>query len=589
VPQVKKLYYRLTLRRRLWLAFLLLAVLSSALTGYTSYWIAYRSTEQEAAVSSQNTLNKSAQLLNEKLRNVVVSTSSMMLSEPFKDAMYDVYGNVTGTYYKRLSALQIPLAQMKLTDQSIHSVLIVTPIGELYATNDLRNTGVSLGSTLFGPLLKGEERVQWVEGHKDPLFLGNSRVISLLMKPVTDINVRDVEVLVNIKEDSLRSIVSDDLPGGGSGYYLISCTTGRPVLDIGAGTETFPENTGLLESLKTSDRGFLKHQIGKKTSLLNYARLDLANDWVMVSIQDQDLLLKQVNKIKTTSLLIMLACTLAALVAANGISGFLLKPLIRLQGMMKQVENNNLEVRFSSKFDDEVTQVGHKFNRMLEEIASLIDEVKAVEADKRRMEIKALQAQIDPHFLYNTLNTMIWKSVSSRNEEVTEMISSLSLLFQLGLNGGNEMTTLDKELEHVRHYLNLQQQCYKGLFEYTIEVEDGSLLELAVAKIIIQPLVENSILHGFQEGGKDGRIRVSVRKAGSNLLIEVEDNGKGMDAQAAAAQMQLSGPVRKSYALHNVYGRLKLLHGDNADLLFTSTPYQSTKAVITIPIEEGSA
>lgn len=577
-------YYRLSLRRRLLLSFLLLAVSSTAITGLVSYWIAYRSTEQEAAVSAQNTLNKSAQVLNERLKSAIVSASSMMLSDPFKIAMNDVYGNNTGSYYQRLTELQIPLAQMKLTDMSIHSVLIITPIGELYATSDLRNYGLRLEDTLFASRIPGMNQVMWVESHSDPLFQDRKTVITLIMKPITDVNVSNVYVLVNLKEDVLRSVVADGLPGGVKGYYLVSRTTGKPVLNLGE-TEDLPDNPELFKSLQESGRGFLKLQAHGHTSLVNYARLDLAADWVMVSIQDQRSLLKNVNKIKTTSLLIMAVCTLAALVAANGMSGFLLKPLHRLQGMMRQVENNRLDVRFTSKFDDEVSQVGHKFNRMLEELEALIDEVKEAEGEKRRMEIKALQAQIDPHFLYNTLNTMIWKSVSSRNQEVTEMITSLSLLFKLGLNGGSELTTLEKELEHVRHYLNLQQQCYRGLFQYEIAVEDEALLDLQVAKIILQPLAENTILHGFRELEREGFIRITARRSGDALQLELEDNGSGMDVKAVTAAMLQKEPAKKSYALKNVYGRLKLLHGEGAALTFESDPLQSTRATITIPIE----
>lgn len=585
---MKKLYYRLSLRRRLLLAFLLLTVFSSALTGLVSYGIAYRSTEQEAAVSTQTTLNKSAQLLNERLKNAIVTTSSMMLSEPFKQAMYDVYAHNTSNYYRRLTELQIPLAQMKLTDLSIHSVLITTPIGELYATNDLRNPGVPFKDTLFSSRIGGMGQVMWVESHEDPLFLGQKKVITLVMKPISDVNVDQVYVLVNLREDVLRSAMAEGLPGGVRGYYLVSRTMGQPVMNIGE-TGEFPDNPGLLGSLAKSDTGFLKLTTDGRTNLINYANLDLMKDWVMVSIQDQKQLLKNVNKIKTTSLLIMAGCTLAALLVSNGVAGFLLKPLNRLQSMMRHVENNNLEVRFSSKFDDEVTQVGHKFNRMLEEIAALIDEVKDVEAEKRRMEIKALQAQIDPHFLYNTLNTMIWKSVASRNEEVTEMISSLSLLFQLGLNGGSEMTTLDKELEHVRHYLNLQQQCYKGLFSYEIVVEDDSLRDLTIAKIILQPLVENSILHGFRELDGNGRIKITAKRSGRMLILDVEDNGKGMAAREVNSEMLQKEGAGKSYALKNIFNRLKLLHGAAAELVFTSEPHHFTKAAITIPIEGEEA
>jgi two-component system sensor histidine kinase YesM len=581
---LNKLYYRLSLRRRLLLSFLLLAVSASALTGLVSYWIAYRSTEQEASVSAQNTLNKSAQLLNERFKNAIVATSSMMLSDPFKNTMTDIYTGSPGSYYQRLTELQIPLAQMKLNDMSIASVLISTPMGELFATSDLRTPSVRLENTLFGSRIPEMNQVMWVESHTDPLFMNRKNVITLVMKPITDVSVSGVYVLVNMKEDVLRTLVADGLPGGAKGYYLVSRITGLPVMKLGE-TEALPDNLELLQSIQRNDRGFLKLEAEGRVNLVNYARLDLAADWVMVSIQDQRSLLKNVNRIKTTSLLIMGACTLAALVAANGMSSFLLKPLHRLQHMMRQVENNRLDVRFDSKFDDEVTQVGHKFNRMLEQLETLIDEVKLAEGEKRRMEIKALQAQIDPHFLYNTLNAMIWKSVSSRNQEVTEMINSLSLLFKLGLNGGSELTTLGKELEHVRHYLNLQQQCYRGLFQYEIVVEDESLLELQVAKIILQPLAENAILHGFRELEGEGFIRITAKRSGHSLVLELEDNGAGMDVKAVTEGMLQKEQPLKSYALKNVYGRLKLLHSEKADLAFTSEPFRSTKAAITIPIE----
>ncbi|MFM9331885.1 histidine kinase [Paenibacillus mesotrionivorans] len=584
-------FYRLSLRRRLLLSFLVLAVSASALTGLVSYWIAYRSTEQEAAVSAQNTLNKSAQVLNERLRNAIVSTSSMMLSDPFKNIMKDIYAASPGYYYQRLTELQIPLAQMKLTDMSIASVLISTPVGEFFATSDLRTPSVRLENTAIGARIPDMNQVLWVESHVDPLFMDRRKVITLVMKPITDVSVSGVYVIANLKEEVLRSVVADGLPGGAKGYYLVSLTTGLPVMNLGE-REGLPEDAELLHNLQKNERGFLKLETEGRTNLVNYARLDLAADWVLVSIQDQQSLLKNVNKIKTTSLLIMAACTLAALIAANGMSGFLLKPLHRLQSMMRQVENNNLDVRFDSKYDDEVTQVGHKFNRMLEQLETLIDEVKEAEGEKRRMEIKALQAQIDPHFLYNTLNAIIWKSVSSRNQEVTDMITSLSLLFKLGLNGGSELTTLEKELEHVRHYLNLQQQCYRGLFQYEIQVEDEALLPLPVAKIILQPLAENAILHGFRELEEEGFIRITARRSGGFLLLEIEDNGSGMDVKTVTAGMLQKEPAKKSYALKNVYGRIKLLHGETAELSFTSEPepIRSTRAVIKIPIEgEASA
>lgn len=580
---MKKWFYRLSLRRRLWISFLMLTVLSIALTGTMSYWIAFRSTEQEAFISSQNTLNKSVRVLDEKFRHIIVTTSSMMLSDPFKLAMGEVYSNHDAGSYTWLSSMQTPLGQMKLIEPSIQSVLIDTPLGELYATNDLRNSQVGLKDTIFARYLDDPKRVIWLEDHVDPLFLGNQRVISMIMKPIWEVSVKDVYVVVNVKEDAIRQAITDDLLDHTNHYFLIS-SSGEAVLPLSLETSGFQQDPEFLMLLQNQDSGFFKYDMNGKPYLVNYSRLTMVDQWTLVSVQTQSDLLSQVNRIKTTTLLIMLCCSVLAFVLSNVISSLLLKPLHKLQGLMKKVEHNNLDVRFTSKYEDEVAHVGLKFNRMLEEISALIKDVKDAEYDKRKMEAKALQAQIDPHFLYNTLNTIIWKSESSQNQDVTEMIVSLSLLFQLGLNGGNEMTTLAKEIDHVRQYLNLQQKCYEGLFEYSIEVEDECLLEWPILKIILQPLVENSILHGFQEIEGMGIIRVSITCSNDSLRLRVEDNGAGMDVQTVGAEMRMEHSLDKSYALRNVYGRLRLYYGSDANIDLYSVPYVSTSVTLTIPL-----
>lgn len=580
---MKKWFYRLSLRRRLWISFLLLTVLSIALTGTMSYWIAFRSTEQEAFISSQNTLNKSVRVLDEKFRHIIVTTSSMMLSDPFKLAMGEVYSNHDAGSYTWLSSMQTPLGQMKLIEPSIQSVLIDTPLGELYATNDLRNSKVGLKDTIFARYLDDPKRVIWLEDHVDPLFMGNQRVISMIMKPIWEVSVKDVYVVVNVKEDAIRQAITDDLLDHTNHYFLIS-RSGEAVLPLSLETSAFQQDPEFLKLLQNENSGFFKYDMNGKPYLVNYSRLTMVDQWTLVSVQTQSDLLSQVNRIKTTTLLIMLCCAVLAFVLSNVISSLLLKPLHKLQGLMKKVEHNNLDVRFTSKYEDEVAHVGLKFNRMLEEISALIKDVKDAEFDKRKMEAKALQAQIDPHFLYNTLNTIIWKSESSQKQDVTEMIVSLSLLFQLGLNGGNEITTLAKEIDHVRQYLNLQQKCYEGLFEYSIEIEDECLLEWPILKIILQPLVENSILHGFQELEGMGIIRVSITCSNDSLQLRVEDNGSGMDVQAVRADMRIEHPLPKSYALRNVYGRIRLYYGSNANIELYSVPYVSTSVTLTIPL-----
>lgn len=168
-------------------------------------------------------------------------------------------------------------------------------------------------------------------------------------------------------------------------------------------------------------------------------------------------------------------------------------------------------------------------------------------------------------------------------EDVKQMLISLSKLFRLGLNNGLEITTLDKELEHVRQYLSLQQQCYEGLFEYTITAPP-ELLNRPVLKIIIQPLVENSILHGLKEKREQGQIHIEVTSDETFLIIRVTDNGIGVDADQLNASLREAGGSG-GYALSNIRNRIMLYYGQAAAIHFTSIPYEATVATLLIPLE----
>jgi two-component system sensor histidine kinase YesM len=307
-------------------------------------------------------------------------------------------------------------------------------------------------------------------------------------------------------------------------------------------------------------------------------------------MQSKDRLFRQVARIKWLTALIIASCIALAIVTSNVLSTLLLKPLHSLQQAMKQVGRNGLGVRFQSKFRDEVSQVGYKFNSMLDEIGDLIRELKERENEKRRAEAKALQAQIDPHFLYNTLNTIVWKSEAGEAEETRRTIISLSRLFKLGLNQGQELTSLRSELEHAEHYLRIQSICYEDLFEYEIRA-DADLGHLPILKIVLQPLVENSILHGFKDCSSGGRIAVEVTSADGYLLLAVEDNGAGMDAGQLMASLNREQDggyalqtASKGYALTNVYNRIKLHYGEEADIRITSEPGVRTRVVLQLPL-----
>ncbi|WP_258169109.1 sensor histidine kinase, partial [Paenibacillus sp. AR247] len=254
---------------------------------------------------------------------------------------------------------------------------------------------------------------------------------------------------------------------------------------------------------------------------------------------------------------------------------------------MREVEDNRLNVRFSSRSNDEVAQVGNQFNRMLDEINRLIDDVRESEAGKLKAEMRALTAQMEPHFLYNTLNTIYCKSVLGENDDVNEMIMALSQMFQIGLSGGKDWNSLDDELSHVQQYCAIQQKCYEGLFTYEIKVTDEELLRSPLPKILLQPIVENSIQHGFEDFTSGGEIRIGAIRDGDRLHLTIEDNGKGMDVDKVEQALLSPSSTKKGYALKNIKHRLSLFYGEEARMVFSSTPGEGSRTDLWIPMTSG--
>ncbi|XEC96069.1 sensor histidine kinase [Paenibacillus tarimensis] len=588
---MKSLFFRISLKRRIWISFVLITVICIAVTGLYSYDYASGVMERNAVQSSQNMLNKTAQVVDERLRHVVVAASTFMMGEAFQRAMRDVQENNASSYYDHLSALQTPFAQMKLNELSIDSVFIHTPIGDFYPTDKARRQGLAFGDTTIQEAVRLADEpwnTLWVGGHREEFFTRGDPVVSLVMKPLFDFYLQDVYIIVNLKEDTLMKLISENLENRQI-EQLLYMRDGNPVLMSEAGA-SFMDDPQLRRRLAGANKGNFEYKQPHGTAyLVNYAELEMNKNWVLIGYQSKSDLLAPMLKIRWAILMIMGGCIVMAFIFASVLSEVLLRPLLKLRGLMLKAGRNRLDVRFESRYEDEVTQVGYKFNLMLEQIQSLIEEVKLSEQEKRKSEIKALQAQIDPHFLYNTLNTIYWKSELEEHDAVKEMIVSLALLFRLGLNNGKEITSVAQEIEHVSQYLKLQSECYADMFSYSIRVEDKRLCELPILKIILQPLVENSILHGFQDMNRKGRIEINVFESREDLVIEVSDNGCGMDVREVRKRMKGQGDGRESYALSNVQTRLQLYYGEKARMEMESVPNERTKVTLFIPMgREGS-
>jgi two-component system sensor histidine kinase YesM len=294
-------------------------------------------------------------------------------------------------------------------------------------------------------------------------------------------------------------------------------------------------------------------------------------EWTFVHAINSQELLKDSNRIGTATTLIASLIALVALILSFIISGSITKPLLRIKRMMVDWTKGIRE--FEGTFnDDEVGAIGETFKRMAYENQELDARLFQSELKEREAELRALQAQIKPHFLYNTLDSIYLMARLKKTDEAAQMALALSESFKLSLNKGRETIPVFKELKHIEHYLTIQNIRYNGRFKYEVEV-DSSVMGIEVLTLVLQPLVENAIYHGLEPKVGEGTIRLAGRKDGDFLVFVVEDNGVGIRDMSKTEQ---------GYGLRNVRERLSLYYGTYCSFSIVSEVGKGTRIEIRI-------
>ncbi|WP_342561110.1 sensor histidine kinase [Paenibacillus sp. FSL R7-0345] len=578
-----KWLYTTTFKARIRISMILLTVTALVVSGSTSYFIAAGILESKSYQLNQGMIDKSAQALEEKLRKVRLAVLTFMSSDQFNQLILSTSSNKQLDYFNHFKlnqSLQTPIFQMKLVEPGITSIFIKTPAGEFYSSNEERLKGASFEDSLIYPLLEKYRLPAWVESHEDDLFESRNKVLSLLFVPIIQ-NTSNVHVVVNVSDDILSDYL---LKNSGDARLIVFTENNQLAFETDELSRLLAAEPEFRQRL-VNEKGHFEYTFNRTRYLVNYSTVSFPDNWMMVHLISRNTLLKDVQLIQWVTLSTIFLFALLAMFMSGKLTRMLLRPLNHLQSVMKKVEQEDLSIRFEGRYEDELTHVGLRFNSMLDRVEMLIQERMAAEQAERIAEMKALQAQINPHFLYNTLNTILWKSHSGQQEDVREMIMSLSILFRTGLNSGEEMTTIGKELENVTQYLRIQKLCYAHLFVYEI-ICDKESEELPILKLLLQPLVENSILHGFKDLQGGGVVRICIEQQQDILQIEVQDNGQGFNTSLVDTGIDNSVCVEHSgFALNNIRQRLALYYRDAAELSISSNSNTGTIIKIKIPME----
>ncbi len=267
------------------------------------------------------------------------------------------------------------------------------------------------------------------------------------------------------------------------------------------------------------------------------------------------------------------------------VSSRIANPIMVLEQSLKEIDRGRLDIEIEASGSYEVRHLGQAINTMLAQIRRLMDEIVTEHELKRKSELDALQSQINPHFLYNTMDSIVWMIESGNFKQASAMITALSRFFRISISKGRNIIPVSDELEHVRNYLEIQEIRFKDQFIYKIEAEPG-VLNMGTIKLIVQPIVENAINHGVASMDGEGKIFIKAYIKDIDMFIDIIDNGLGMvDEQI---ETLLKSPLAKrssgsGIGIYNVHERIRLYYGEQYGLIINSEPDEGTKVTIHLP------
>lgn len=462
-------------------------------------------------------------------------------------------------------------------------VVAASPVGNLKSSVDPRE------SQWFLEAVNEKENIHFSTPHVQNLFVGARNkyrwVVSLS---------REVELTSNKKTTSGVLLVDMNFSGieqicknvsvGRSGYvYLID----------GGGEVIYHPRQQLIysnlieENNKTAatyeDGNHIETFQGEKR-LVTIKSVGYTG-WKIVGIMPMSDITSDYVQMTSFAIFIMVFAIFILVFLNMFVSSRIANPIRSLEKSVKKLENGAKDVNISISGSYEVQHLGKAIRSMVNQMHTLMDNIVIEQESKRKSELDALQAQINPHFLYNTLDSIVWMIENENYDGSIIMVTALARLFRISLSKGKNVITVRDEIEHARNYLTIQNIRYKNKFTYSIEAEENTL-ELATIKLIIQPLIENAIYHGMEFMGGDGEILVKAYVKEGDLYIDVVDNGLGIRQEICDILLTDDSKIKRKgsgIGLKNVHERIQIYFGKNYGLKIYSEPDEGTTIQIHMP------
>lgn len=366
---------------------------------------------------------------------------------------------------------------------------------------------------------------------------------------------------------------------GEKGYAYIAGRDGEVLYHPRQGEFT-PEEKTLFETVFSKGDG--TYVTGDQQYTVGYRTISNTG-WKVVGVSYlEDTIIPALTQIERFTLYILLVMSIIILVISLLVSKYISQPITRMVETIQKTEKGNMDNKIVETRFNEVRQLSQSYNHLLDRVNSLMKQVKEEQAELRKSEMNVLQSQINPHFLYNTLDSILWMSERGENKETSNMVAALGKLLRISLSKGENLISLQKELAHAESYLTIQKIRYKNQFTYSIEA-DENLLNYLTVKIVIQPFLENALYHGIERMVDEGHISIRLMDRGECIRVEIEDDGTGIAPAELEHIQQLKKSKETGIGIRNVHQRIQVYFGGEYGVDIQSELDEGTLVSIEFP------
>lgn len=567
-------------------AFSLLILFSIAITSYIAYTLSADTVEK----NSQEYISEVMKQVNSNIQSYVTNMENIsMLALTNKDVKYYISSTTfiseseRRPYEKRVSDL---FQSILYTRKDIASIMVFGYNGKFVSDRRI---------TMLNPHAKLTEQPWYKNAQKEggKSVISSSHVQNLIqneyrwvvslsreLKSTNGITGEGI-FLVDLNLSVIEQICRD-INLGKRGYVFIVDDKGNIVYHPQQQLIYGNLKTELIDEVIHTDSNFITNDSGENRI---YSIRDTDFGWKIVGVTYTDELMVNKNKIRNSLILWGIFSLAIALLISILLSHRFSKPIKNLQENMRQVEKGDFDIRAEVNQVNEIGKLSRTFNLMVSQIKELMNQMINNQETKRKSELKLLQAQINPHFLYNTLDSIIWMAEKKNHEEVVLMTSALAKLFRASITKDDELVSIQVEIMHITNYLLIQKMRYKEKLDYQINISP-TILPYKTIKILLQPFVENAIYHGIKNLPYGGLIAITGEEIDNRIVFTVTDNGIGMTSENIKQVLlpkESDVTNDKGLGIANVDERIKLYFGKEFGVSFTSEPGMGCQVTISVP------